>query len=292
MDSRSIRCFQLVYEKGSIHQAAKELFITPQGISRIISALEGELQTPLFVRSHGGMAPTEAGTYFYGHTQSLRRQLMQLQLGIQELKQQPGLRIGFACGVLNLLSPSRFRAWKARHPELVLEWTEDFNADILKMIREGTLSCGFCIGPVPEDGLFHKELYRTTVSALVYDGHPFYGRQEISVEDLKDQPLICLNEHFSIFHALVERCADFGFTPQFAVKTMESSLIEHFCRERLGLGIDVPIHPVGEPLRCIPIRETAPWRISFVCQKGRQREPLLGEMASLLMDGTPAVSCQ
>ena len=33
MDTRVIRCFQQVYEKKSIHQAAKVLFLTPQGVS-------------------------------------------------------------------------------------------------------------------------------------------------------------------------------------------------------------------------------------------------------------------
>ena len=39
MDTRAIRCFLQVYEKRSIHQAAKVLFLTPQGVSRIIGVL-------------------------------------------------------------------------------------------------------------------------------------------------------------------------------------------------------------------------------------------------------------
>lgn len=44
MDSHAIRCFQRVFEKESIHQAAKDLCMTPQGVSRVISALEGEMK--------------------------------------------------------------------------------------------------------------------------------------------------------------------------------------------------------------------------------------------------------
>jgi DNA-binding transcriptional LysR family regulator len=40
MDSHAIRCFQRVFEKESIHQAAKDLCMTPQGVSRVISALD------------------------------------------------------------------------------------------------------------------------------------------------------------------------------------------------------------------------------------------------------------
>lgn len=74
--------------KKSIHQAAKDLCMTPQGVSRVISALEGEMQTALFIRSRKGMEATPEGRYFYEHTQELTRQLLDLQLGMQALKRK------------------------------------------------------------------------------------------------------------------------------------------------------------------------------------------------------------
>lgn len=65
MDTRDIRCFRLVYEERSINKAAHQIFITPQGLSRIIVKLENELQTQLFQRTANGTIPTESGHYFY-----------------------------------------------------------------------------------------------------------------------------------------------------------------------------------------------------------------------------------
>ena len=110
------------------------------------------------------------------------------------------------------------------------------------------------------------------MEAVVYPGHPLYDRDSLSLEDLKGEPLLCLNEHFSIYHNVVERCGDFGFTPHFAVKTMESSLIYQFCQEGRGIGIDAAIHPVEAPLRQIPLRETSPWQVSL-CAPKRAEEP-------------------
>lgn len=64
MDTKDLRCFRLVYEERSINQAARHLFITPQGLSRIISRLEEELHTLLFERTSSGMIPTKTGDYF------------------------------------------------------------------------------------------------------------------------------------------------------------------------------------------------------------------------------------
>ena len=283
MDIHAIRCFQRVFEKESIHQATKDLCLTPQGVSRIITALEGEMQTPLFVRSRKGMEATPEGRYFYEHTQKLTRQLLDLQLGMQALKRKKaGLHIGFSCGVLNILSIHVLKDVMARHPDKSLEWVEDFNEKIVQLIAEDSLSCGFCIGPIRSDAFFQEEIYRTGIEAVIYEGHPFYDRPSITIEDLKGQPLVGLNEHFSLFHSLVRRCADFGFTPQFVVKTMESRLIYHFCQERVGIGIDVNIHAAPPPLRYVPITEGTPWRIFFVCKKEKRGEPLFQEIIAAL----------
>lgn len=73
--------------------------MTPQGVSRVISALEGEMQTALFIRSRKGMEATSEGRYFYEHTQELTRQLLDLQLGaagdagVEAEKSRPAYRL-------------------------------------------------------------------------------------------------------------------------------------------------------------------------------------------------------
>lgn len=64
MDTKDLRCFRHVYEERSINQAAKQLFITPQGLSRIIAKLEGELQTELFKRTPMGMIQQKVDNIF------------------------------------------------------------------------------------------------------------------------------------------------------------------------------------------------------------------------------------
>lgn len=51
MNIDDLKCFEAVYREGSIHKAAKHLFITPQGLGKNIRNLENELGTLLFLRS-------------------------------------------------------------------------------------------------------------------------------------------------------------------------------------------------------------------------------------------------
>ena len=64
MDFKTLEYYRKIYEKRSIRQAAAELYISPQGLSRTLYALEEELQVRLFERSVKGLEPTRAGELF------------------------------------------------------------------------------------------------------------------------------------------------------------------------------------------------------------------------------------
>ena len=103
MDTKDLRFFRQVYEERSIHKASKLLFITPQGLSKIIRHLEEELGTCLFERLANGMVPTESGTYLYENSTPLLEQFDEIMIGLRQIQDRDQkLKIGFSCGVLNV----------------------------------------------------------------------------------------------------------------------------------------------------------------------------------------------
>ena len=103
------------------------------------------------------------------------------------------------------------------------------------------------------------------MTALVYSEHPYYDRKEISIEDLKQQKLISLNEKYFIYHSLNQRCQDFGFSPDI--------VIYRFCKQKMGIGIDADIHhdpKLLESLHKISIKDVIPWKISLVYKKRKK----------------------
>lgn len=65
MKFEHIQLFMQVVEIGSISQAAKQGYITQQGLSQALKQLESELGVDLFHRSNKGMALTDEGKKFY-----------------------------------------------------------------------------------------------------------------------------------------------------------------------------------------------------------------------------------
>lgn len=276
MDTKDLRAFLRVYEEKSINKAAKQLFITPQGLSRVIHNLESDLDTCLFERTPGGMLPTESGVYLYENSHMLLQELDALENGIRRFRNRDSrMEIGFSCGVLNVFPIRKLETFKRRHSEMTVQWEEASNQEIIGKVLKGELDVGFVIGRVSSRELWAREVFSIQLSVLVYEGHPLFERDSLSVKDLQGQPLISLNEKFYCYHSLAERCRDFGFTPDFVVKTMEGQLIYRFCKEKVGLGIVVDIHKDEirkDGLRMIGLSDSLPWKISVVVREERKKE--------------------
>ncbi len=278
IDTKDIRCFWRVYEEGSINRAAKQLFISPQGLSRVIQRLEEELGAPLFDRTQKGMAPTACGTYLYKNCPAFLRKFDEIEAGIRRIQEQDRqLRLGFSCGVLNVFPLHKLDLLQ-EHLGVPIRWDERDREEIIRLVLNGDCDAGFITGQAADPELWSKELYRATLNAIVCQGHPLYGRDSLSIGQLREERFITLTEKFDCCNSFIQRCRDFGFTPQIVIKTMEIQLIYRFCRQGLGIGIDVDIHQDEVSLseiRRIPLADALPWKVSLLIRRDRMEERTL-----------------
>ncbi len=287
MDTKAIRYFWRVYEERSINKAANQLFITPQGLSKIIRNLEEELGAELFVRTPKGMEPTESGVWLYAHCGPILEKYDEILTGIQKIQSgEKKFTIGFSCGVLNVFPMHKLKQLEKICGNRKLVWDEQNNKEITGNVLTGKYDIGFVIGQVVHRELWVKELYSKNMDVIIYEGHPFYERNTLSVGELKDEVFITLNERFASYHNFVQRCQDFHFTPNILVKTMESQLIYRFCRQKLGLGIDVNIHEKDinlDHLKRVELYDAIPWRISIIIRKDRMEETLIRQVKEVFI---------
>ena len=62
MNIRDLMLFQTIVREKGLTKASKMLYMTPQGLSRVIKNLENELNCQLLVRTSSGIELTESGT--------------------------------------------------------------------------------------------------------------------------------------------------------------------------------------------------------------------------------------
>lgn len=92
MNMDEVRYFLAIYKDGSMSQAANDLYISPQGLSRSLKRFETKLGVRLFVRTPHGMVPTEQATHLKGMFQNMVDAEDDIYRYLAELKQSQRTR--------------------------------------------------------------------------------------------------------------------------------------------------------------------------------------------------------
>lgn len=288
MEIKHLKRFEIVYETRSITAAAKKLFITPQGLSRSIQELEQELGAELFERTQRGVTPTAAASLLYKHTRELlpRFDVMERELAhVGESKAR--LRIGAAIGVFNVIPFQLLLDFAAIQPELDIEFGEYSNQEVIEMLLDSRLDFGLIVGDWTEPCAVTYQAGSCPVCLLVYEGHSLYEKDKVTIDMLRDEKLITMNEKFRLFHDFLDACQARGFTPQILARTADANLQYKLCSQRLGLAVAPAFmadHFSMKGLRAVPFEEDLQWRVNIAYMKNRVDLPFIQALSEHLSD--------
>src|SRR5690606_16434101 len=118
MNLTGLRYFHEVAVSGSIRQAAERVHVAASALSRQISKLEHEFDTPLLERRTTGVVLTPAGHLLAQHTRTMFRDLQRLKSQVDDLRNlQRGLvTISVIEGIVSDLLPDIMTGFLALFP--------------------------------------------------------------------------------------------------------------------------------------------------------------------------------
>lgn len=284
MDTKHLEYFRIVYEEKSIHAAAKKLFISPQGLGKIIQNLESEFGTTFFNRTKNGVLATKSGTLFYEQCVKICRDLKILQSRMERMEEEGrSLRIGFATGTLQLFPLDILYQFIEKHREIQIHWSEYSNQILIQKILSSEIDCGLVVGNAHNNNLSQKLRCVCPVVLLVYAGHPLYEEKVISLDMLRNESLILMNESFQIYHDFTAACRIHGFEPKVVAMTMDGGTLYRLCAEKLGLAV-TPLFPMQNYLhvKAISLAGDYAWEIYGSRQKNLSTSSELDLLESYL----------
>lgn len=192
MQMRAIESFLVLYEECSFSKASQRLYITQQGLSRQIQALEKELGRRLFERGRLGSEPTETAHLLYPYY----RQIAELyRASAAVLDNAPGrgtlLRVGFATGISSAADPDFVLEYQQLHPEVQIE-IQEWNKDVcIRKLLQGQLDVAFLINPFPENLFRSCRIVGDQMYAAVHKTNPLARESgTLPFTALDRQPLI------------------------------------------------------------------------------------------------------
>jgi DNA-binding transcriptional LysR family regulator len=198
-------------EAGSILQASENIHVSQPSISSAIAHLEQAFGVQLFVRHHAqGMSLTPSGRELLREAKALLTRADGLQGFAGELA---GRIIGtIELGCFNPLAPiitqKLCHGFMQHHPETEINVREGHQADLLQLLRQGTIDIALTYDLQLQGDFQFEPLATLPPYVLIGADHPMASKPPISLKSMASEPMILLDlplssDYFmSLFHRL------------------------------------------------------------------------------------------
>ncbi|MFD7301027.1 LysR family transcriptional regulator [Streptomyces pharetrae] len=266
MDLDTVRTFVAAAEAGQFQEAAAELAVTQQAVSKRIAALERNLGVRLFTRTPRGAQLTIDGQAFLPHARELlrvaERAVASVRTGRRPLRVDVIASRGAASGLM--------RGFHRAHPEIELDvvWLFDIETAV-DALRSGEIDASFRAvaapgRPLPED-IDSVRVLDEALQLLTGPGHALASARSVTVAELAGHRIwmpgiVPGTEWAAYYDALV---AEFGLTieatgPNFGSDALLDTIADTPALATFMGGRTRLVWPAGHGLRRIPVTDPTP----------------------------------
>ncbi|TDQ40753.1 LysR family transcriptional regulator [Aureibacillus halotolerans] len=194
MEFTYMKTFLEVEKQGSYTNAASTLGYAQSSVTAHIQKLEAAYGIVLFERFGRNMRLTSAGRLLLPYAQDIVR------LHKESLEKVAGqtngsISIGTVESVAAFYLPAFLQAFRNNWPHVSISVEPLQEKQILAAIKNGTLDIGFILDPPGvHEGLQCVQLRREPLMIVTRPDHRFKDKQELTVFDLDNEPLILTEE--------------------------------------------------------------------------------------------------
>lgn len=266
MDLEAVRTFLAVLDAGRFRQAADELSITQQAVSKRVAALEKELGVRLLTRTAQGAEVTIDGQAFLPHARALLRAEARAIASVR-----PGTR-ALRVDVIGrrLATATLLRAFHRTHPEIELDVVTLFDADAaVAALRSGTIDASFRAVTMPgrhlPEGIEALPVLDEPIELLTGPAHALASARSVTPARLAGHriwvPGIVSGTEWAAYYA--DLAAAFGLTievtgPDFGTEPLLDTVADSpELATFVGAGTRL-VWPEAQDLRRIPVHDPTP----------------------------------
>ena len=249
-----LQVFRAVYEEGGFSKAARRLGLTQSAVSQQIRALEDEFQVALFGEKKRS-DPTKAGDYLYHESGRLIASLEDIKRSLLALKGEMKGRVEF--GMIDVaaigLLPNILKKYKQLHPDVDLSAKVRPSGELLAMVEDFSLD--FCVAVAHQVGeaFESRSVYKDSIVAIVNKKSPLVNKKEITIDELKGEPLIVYPGASHSRKLIEEHFKGKGIVPTIAMEMHYPAAIISLVSQGMGIGLISELSAGQERLRGLKI---------------------------------------
>lgn len=275
-------------DHGHFGKAAVACHVTQPGLSNQLRELERRLGCALVERSPRAVRLTDAGTVIAERARRVLRDVDDLADVARSASAALAgpLRIGLIPTVAPYVLPQVVRLVLEEHPAAALHVTEERTADLLVGLRAGELDVVVVALPLSGTDLAYTTLVEDPFFLAVASRHPLASAEEVSIDQLRTQQVLLLDEGHCLRDQALAICSIVGTISTSVAATSLPTLVQ-----MVAAGQGVTVLPStaasveagkGRGICLVPLSDAPKRSLALVWRASSPRRDLYRDLALLL----------
>lgn len=239
MDIWQMRYFIQMYNDKSISKAAKNLYISQQGLSKTIKNIEDEFQISLFERTPAGIQPTKFGEILLEKSKKILKEYDEM---VNVLNHQVNLKNKtLSIGIINMLYTDLLKnimnQFQEENPDIIFEFYELGYYSCEKYLDDNLIDICFTIRPESLNTFEYIPVSRYKLIILANKKNPICQTSEVNIKELRYEKFITLPSDSKIREIVNHFCLNAGFSPNIIITTFQLDYIIELIELNKGIAI-------------------------------------------------------
>lgn len=192
LDWNLLRTFLVIVQEGGISAAATRLNLTQPAVSLALKRLEERLDRRLIERGGGRFRVTEAGERIYAEVVEIFGTISRFGVLVRAMAEEVSghVRLVMTSRIQSPVLDGALRDFHQAYPLATLAIDIMPSAEVQAQVAQKLATAGVCLLREPVAGLRQAVLIPQTYRLYCGPGHPLFGREDLTVADLRREPLV------------------------------------------------------------------------------------------------------
>jgi DNA-binding transcriptional LysR family regulator len=240
MELRQLEYFVTVAQEANFTRAAQRLHISQSGVSAQVRQLERELGQVLLDRSSRSVRLTEVGQAVLPYARAALDAMQSVRLTVDELAGlvRGHVTVGMVSGCALPILAELLAGYHDSYPDVGIALTEGGSDRLVELLREGRLDLALIgsAGAAPP-GLEAAVVLDEPLVAAVSITSPLAARESVTVDGLRELPLVSLPRGTGVRAALDAACAAAGFESRVVLEASALPMVAQLAARGLGVAV-------------------------------------------------------
>ena len=238
MNLNQLRAFFLAARERSITKAAESLYVTQPAVTMQIKSLEQDLEVKLFRKYGKNLELTEAGNVLFGYAEKIFEIVEEMEYVLKGHAQSThgSLTIGTTRSFARHLMPGLLSRFQKRYPKVKVILKVGSSQEIVDGVLDFVYDVG-TIGRLPYKSRLNVIPYsREEFCLVVSPQHRFSKAEEVSLHELKKEPIIIREEGSGSRYAILSLLTSHGINPSVLLEAGSVEFIKEYIMKGQGIS--------------------------------------------------------